>query len=255
MIDLSIGAGKVKALVSGSSIYEIEIGIEPVARSTWKKIRDECAGKIDSYVELLQGRFSRGVMEVMTRRKGGLFPTPDEISMSCSCPDDAIMCKHVAATLYGVGARLDERPELLFTLRAVDPLELLGAAVSGPARLKAPLPAGGRVLAGADLSGIFGIDLDTAAGPDVPAVPRRGKPRKARGVKARRGKNSTSRTRAARNATVTAKDLVSRGIPHSTIQNWLRAGVLVRSGERGVYQTTPETQTRIAEFLARGAAS
>jgi uncharacterized Zn finger protein len=31
------------------------------------------------------------------------------------------MCKHVAAVLYGIGARIDERPELLFLLRSVVP--------------------------------------------------------------------------------------------------------------------------------------
>lgn len=245
VIDLKIGAGKVEALVSGSSIYAIEIAITPVARGAWEKISGECAGKVDSVVELLQGRLSQGVMEVMTRRSGGLFPTPREIKMKCSCPDHATMCKHVAATLYGVGARLDEKPELLFTLRKVDHMDLIGGAGAAPALLKSPAAPKDRALESADLSGIFGIDIE--AGP-VPvasdATPRRAKP----GTKAPLDKKASMR-RGAREATITAKDLVRRGVPHATIQNWLRAGVLAHTGERGTYRTTPETNPRIAAYL------
>ena len=59
-------------------------------------------------------------MERVCLRDKGLFPSPKDIKLSCSCPDWADMCKHVAAVLYGVGARLDASPELLFTLRGLD---------------------------------------------------------------------------------------------------------------------------------------
>lgn len=59
-------------------------------------------------------------MQVLFKDKDGLFPKPKEISFTCSCPDWAIMCKHVAATLYGIGVRLDENPSLFFTLRGID---------------------------------------------------------------------------------------------------------------------------------------
>src|SRR5713101_3308804 len=91
----------------------------------------DCAGAIDSLVELLQGRFSKGVMERICEEKTGLFPAPSEIEFSCSCPDYASMCKHVAAVLYGIGARFDERPELLFKLRRVDEKELIAKAGHG----------------------------------------------------------------------------------------------------------------------------
>jgi len=158
VIDLRIEAGRVRALVSGSDIYSVDIRIKRLAKKRWTGIKGQCAGKIDSLVELLQGSISKGVMEIVTRKGGGLFPAPREISLSCSCPDWAIMCKHVAATLYGVGARLDHNPELLFTLRGTDPAEMVEAAVAQPP------PGGksrrGRGLASDELSSVFGIDID-----------------------------------------------------------------------------------------------
>ena len=128
VIDLKMAAGEITALVSGSSIYKVKIAIAKVVANKWNKIVDECAGKIDSLIELLQGKFSKAVMEIITDPKKGLFPDPKEIKLSCSCPDWADMCKHVAAVLYGVGARLDNRPEELFMLRQADHIELIAKA-------------------------------------------------------------------------------------------------------------------------------
>ena len=128
VVDLQIAAGKVAALVSGSELYESTITIAPVRATRWKAICRDCSGSIDSLVELLQGRLAKGVMDRVCREGDGLFPAPGEIKLSCSCPDWADMCKHVAAVLYGVGARLDEQPQLLFVLRGVDENELIAGA-------------------------------------------------------------------------------------------------------------------------------
>ncbi len=172
VIDLQIEVGRVRALVSGGEIYEVGIKIKPLAKQRWTGIKGKCTGQIDSLVELLQGSISKGVMEIVTRKGEGLFPSPREISLSCSCPDWATMCKHVAATLYGVGARLDHAPELLFTLRGVDPVEMVEAAVDQPS------PGGksrrGRVLESDELSSVFGIDIDEASAEGVSAPTRRG---------------------------------------------------------------------------------
>jgi uncharacterized Zn finger protein len=120
VVDLRIETGKVTALVCGSNLYRISIIIHPLAVTRWNKIKGHCSGQIGSLVELLQGRLSHGVMEIVTGRELGLFPAPGEIELTCSCLDWAEMCKHVAATLYGVGCRLDREPELLFKLRGVD---------------------------------------------------------------------------------------------------------------------------------------
>ena len=121
VIDLQIAAGKISALVAGSDIYKVDISVQPIEQGLWQAILDECAGKVASLVELLQGRLSSAVMDVVARPGTGLFPVPQQIRFHCSCPDAASMCKHVAASLYGVGARFDSEPELLFRLRGVDP--------------------------------------------------------------------------------------------------------------------------------------
>ena len=163
VVDLQISAGAIHALVSGSELYEVRLTVTPVAKARWKAICEDCGGAIDSLVELLQGRLSKGVMERMCREQHGLFPTPDEIRLACSCPDWAGMCKHVAAVLYGVGARLDHQPELLFRLRGVDEKELIvqaGQAIP----LGGQMPAAARVLGGEDLADIFGLDMAPGAG-------------------------------------------------------------------------------------------
>src|SRR5436190_800139 len=148
VIDLQIAPGKVTALVSGSEIYKVAVDITPLPAGQWAAVKARCAGQIGSLVELLQGKLSKGVIEIITAHNGGLFPKPSEIRMSCSCPDWAGMCKHVAATLYGVGARLDHEPELFFRLRKVDHLELIEEAVSrAAAKPAAKKPAGKKTLA------------------------------------------------------------------------------------------------------------
>ncbi|MBL3591178.1 MAG: hypothetical protein JMN24_15505 [gamma proteobacterium endosymbiont of Lamellibrachia anaximandri] len=117
---LAISKGKIEAIVSGSKLYNIDIRITPLSATKWKNVRKQCAGQIGSMLELLQGRLSNHVMEIVTDRNKGLFPKPSEIKLSCGCPDWAEMCKHVAAVLYGIGSRLDHQPELLFLLRNVD---------------------------------------------------------------------------------------------------------------------------------------
>src|SRR5436190_10272553 len=167
VIDLQITPGEIKALVSGSEIYKVKVRVAPVAKARWESICKDCAGAIDSLIELLQGRFSKGVMERVCQQKTGLFPSPDEIQLSCSCPDWADMCKHVAAVLYGIGARLDQQPDLLFRLHDVDEKELIaGAGQALPLAKKAP--AAKKVLGGEDLSALFGLDMAPDASPAKP---------------------------------------------------------------------------------------
>jgi uncharacterized Zn finger protein len=128
VIDLQIADGEVRAQVMGSSLYKVTVSVTTVAEQHWKTIRTDCSGSIASLVELLQGKLSSAVMERICTSGTGLFPAPKEISFSCSCPDSAAMCKHVAAVLYGVGARLDQQPEVLFKLRRVNAQDLVQQA-------------------------------------------------------------------------------------------------------------------------------
>lgn len=168
VVDLQVGPGCVTALVSGSTMYDVKVTVGPVPRAQWSAICRDCSGAIDSLVELLQGRFSRGVMTRLCAQKTGLFPSPNDILFTCSCPDWASMCKHVAAVLYGIGARLDHQPELLFTLRNVDSQDLIAKAGSDLA--KKHRPAGVKVLASDDLSEMFAIEMAPATLPTCAVV-------------------------------------------------------------------------------------
>lgn len=188
VVDLKIGQGEIKALVSGSEIYTVQIAVEPTSSSVWKALCNDCAGSIDSLVELLQGRFSEGVMERVCLQGKGLFPSPKDIKLSCSCPDWADMCKHVAAVLYGVGTRLDASPELLFTLRGVDKSELVAKAGEGLPAAKKP-SSSKRVLTGGDLGAIFGVEIaqNQGCGGSGGRCIHRGAAKKRKGVSESRG--------------------------------------------------------------------
>jgi uncharacterized Zn finger protein len=203
VIDLKIGAGEATAQVIGSSLYRIKVKISGVAGAHWQSITLDCARSIDTLVELLQGQLSASVMERITRPGTGLFPSPKEISFSCSCPDSAAMCKHIAATLYGIGARLDAEPELLFGLRKVDAKELIARAGEGDA-LPQKAPRAARILDSSKLADVFGIDLPgvepksagktpakTAVKRKRPSSPRKGKA--VTGLRARSGRKQSGK--------------------------------------------------------------
>jgi hypothetical protein len=145
----------------------------------------------------LQGRFDRGVMQRLTRTEDGLFPKPKEIKMQCSCPDSAGLCKHVAAVMYGVGARLDHSPELLFTLRNVDHLELIGQAVTAENLDRALAGNTAEALSTGDLGEMFGIELESSAAKPVDAR---------RASKAQRGATSSRPAPKGRRTAVQAND-------------------------------------------------
>jgi uncharacterized Zn finger protein len=172
VVDLQIAKGEVKALVSGSRIYEVSVRVAPLPAARWAGARKECRGRINSVVELLSGKLSGGVMEVLCHREKGLFPATREITMACSCPDGVWLCKHLAAVLYGVGARLDHAPDLLFTLRGVDGAELVADAGMGNGLAAASTRRG--ALGDGQLAEIFGIDIEATAAVTPPRAKVRG---------------------------------------------------------------------------------
>lgn len=215
VIDLSIAKGEITALVSGSAVYSVTISIDTLPPAGWQEIQRDCARSIASLIDLLQGRFDRGVMQRLTQTSGGLFPKPKEIKMRCSCPDSAFLCKHLAAVMYGVGARLDHSPELLFTLRNVDHLDLIGQAVAAENLDDALRGESSENLAAGDLSELFGIELESSTtAPPKSAHPSSSKPHQAntkrRAAKTRRSTEATpvtqneSRTRRSRSKPVKA---------------------------------------------------
>jgi uncharacterized Zn finger protein len=172
VIDLKIQSGEVRAKVMGSRLYDVDVTVVGVPRKQWQSISGDCAGSIDSLVELLQGRLSKAVMERICTPGTGLFPSPKEIRFSCNCLDWASMCKHVAAVLYGVGARLDGQPELIFALRGVDPKDLVAQAGAG-LRRPTQSPHAGKVLDDAHLADVFGIEIADVVSVSNPAARRR----------------------------------------------------------------------------------
>jgi uncharacterized Zn finger protein len=157
VLDLVVAPGRVVAHVAGHELYRVEVEIARLAARRWRDVIAACGGRVASVVALLEGSLSDDVLAVLTDAKGGLFPEPDEIALACSCPDVAQLCKHLAAALYAVGARLDERPELFFVLRQVDQHELLAVAPS----LRRGVRAQAKTIAAENLSSIFGIEVET----------------------------------------------------------------------------------------------
>ncbi len=164
VLDLKINSGKVTALVQGSAAkpYEVVIKIKAIKQKHWQAIKKECEGQLKSLQDLLAGKFPKSLSEIFFAEGNGLFPSPQDISFDCSCPDWASMCKHVAAALYGIGARFDQDPELFFRLRGAETGDLIAKAVKGKTgRLLAKTKVkSAKVINDADLSGIFGIDME-----------------------------------------------------------------------------------------------
>ena len=230
---LAIQPGRIEAIVIGSELYNISIRVKKLKPSTWKSVKNKCSGRIGSVLELLQGRLSDQVMTVVTDRAQGLFPQPREIQLSCDCPDWAVMCKHVAAVLYGVGSRLDSRPELLFLLRDVDAEELISTEMAVPAAT-----ATGDRLDDDQLGDIFGIDLDDGAEPQPALKTRSRKRRRA----ARRDASTSTKRKAGSAVRRKPAPTVSRSVRSRKTERraatrkspaQVEAGAQARSGDPG----------------------
>lgn len=161
VLDLQILPGKVEALVQGGGLhpYQITVSIDALDGECWKRMVSLCNHQIGSIEDLIAGKFPRELEQIFTDKSYGMFPTPAEIHFSCSCPDYAYMCKHVAAVLYGVGARLDQEPLLFFTLRNVDVQDLIRRSIED--RMESMLENAGkktdRVISESEMHDIFGI--------------------------------------------------------------------------------------------------
>jgi uncharacterized Zn finger protein len=229
---LALAKGQVEAKVSGSELYTVKVTIKPLAKKKWNAIKGRCSGQIGSLLELLQGRLSDQVMGVVTDRKEGLFPLPGEMAFQCSCPDWAVMCKHVAAVLYGVGARLDLKPELLFQLRGVNHEELIEADAE---RAVAAATSRGKSkrLDDDQIGDVFGIELDaepladaTDAADATLAQPAQARSPRKRTTKsrARKGAKTPRKTSAAKIAKPAASKTGSKTASKTGKQTVTKAG-------------------------------
>ena len=106
-----------------------------------------------SLIDLIQGKLSDEVMELICDPAFGLFPRYSELKPSCDCLDDAVLCRHAAAALYAIAPRLDDQPELFFTLRGIDPKRFFALEAIAGTESESDLSA-------EDLSAAFGIEID-----------------------------------------------------------------------------------------------
>jgi len=249
---LAISKGRVEAIVSGSELYNIKIDITPLSSTKWKAVQKQCAGQIGSMLELLQGRFSNNVMKIVTDQQSGLFPHPSEIKLACDCPDWAEMCKHIAAVLYGVGARLDHQPELLFLLRNVDHEALITAELDVTSA--ASRQGKGRRLAIADLSDLFGVEIEE------PAKPTHKKPVRKKMAVSKKAVKKKSEAKAKKKPFTPTAAAVRRlrkqfkmntaqfstllGVTPPTVNNWENS-----SGKLQLRQRTLEALTHAAKLM------
>ena len=264
VVHLGIGTGQVDAMVQGSEMYKVRVGVKALAETHWRAIVAECTGKIGSLVELLAGSLSTSVMEIVAHREQGLFPKPREITLACSCPDSASMCKHVAAVLYGVGARLDAEPALLFRLRAVDPTALLAQAATRS--LAGTKIAKEKRLDDDALGSVFGIELDDAPPSPTPrthVAPKAVAPTRAVPVSGKAAATKASRS----TATVAAKarvksaakpresvddrvslawwELADAGVTADALTPWIASGLVETKGRRTPLIASSATWRRV----------
>ena len=250
VLDLQISAGQVKSLVQGSRTkpYTVTIKIKGITKGIWQNMKAACAGKLDSLPELLSGKFPKTLEEVFTAQGRGLFPSPPEISFDCSCPDWAYMCKHVAATLYGIGTRLDDNAGLFFKLRKVKIDDLIQQTLKDQTYklLDKAAKMGTGKIAESELSGMFGIDMEETMDLDLPETTKKAP------AKTSVKKSPAKRKRAKLTDTARILDIIKRskrgldvatlrqktGFDEKKIRNVIykafREGIIKRVG-RGVY--------------------
>ncbi len=270
VLDVDITRGRITGLVLGSSIYEQQIEIAAVDQERWDAIRGRCTGKLSSAIELLEGRLPDEVMSAVTKPGSGLFPAPREIRMRCSCPDWASMCKHLAALLYGVGLRLDARPELLFTLRGVSHDELVGGAgLASPSSDARRIPA-------AELAEIFGVLIDdqltSRAKPAKKSAAKKSSSKKSAAKKSSSkksaAKKSSSKKSAAKKSSskkstpskpvpprfpnnrkwISMTELAAYGLSPTEIQEWVQDGHLLAVEGHKDYRVLQEARRRLRKL-------
>lgn len=161
IVDLQIDSGKVLAKVQGTRKipYKVEIRISPLSEEKCQSIIERCTTKLENVEQLLEGNFS-SEMKALFEGEDGLFPSPREISFNCSCPDWALMCKHVAAALYGIGARFDEQPLMFFKLRGIDFNHFIDVTLANKIEVmlkNAEHPQSDRIMCEDRLTELFGV--------------------------------------------------------------------------------------------------
>ena len=258
VLDLQITPGTITALVAGSAgaPYRVIITIQPIPKKQWRHIQARCRDQMDSLKQLLAGQFPKTLEAVFTQKGQGLFPAPEEISLDCSCPDWAVMCKHVAAVLYGVGARLDQDPSLFFVLRKADVKDLVSETVNAGKKelLTRSRQKSSRIMEDqADLSGLFGIDIEESAASDEPPVkPKRPEKKPSASTRPPKPlkKSKAASTRPVKNASA-AHAAAQKG-PEKTVPSELPSRKIKNAaGIETLFKRRTKRLTRVAEVIEK----
>jgi len=126
--NLSISTGQIFATVQGTAPtpYRVKINFEPILEEGWKIILKELAIKTINLIELLEGFLPEDIVTIFDENGYSLFPNASKgLNATCSCPDTAIPCKHIAAVILYLARVLDYNPFLLLELRGKSKSEIL----------------------------------------------------------------------------------------------------------------------------------
>jgi uncharacterized Zn finger protein len=139
VISLDVDPGSVTAKVQGSRPrpYRVRIGIPAFGKTEWAQAEHALAGNAWYTANLLSGEMPGDIEEVFTGLGLSLFPaTARELSLDCSCPDQAVPCKHLAATFYLLAEHFDDDPFAILAWRGREREDLLAnlqsARTAGP---------------------------------------------------------------------------------------------------------------------------
>jgi uncharacterized Zn finger protein len=120
VLQAEVRAGGVTAQVWGSAPrpYHVQIRLQPLSGAAWDSTIAALAERAAYVAKLLAGEMPQDIEQIFAAAGAHLFPeSPGVIESSCTCPDWANPCKHVAAVHYVLASNLDAQPFLLFQLR------------------------------------------------------------------------------------------------------------------------------------------
>jgi uncharacterized Zn finger protein len=156
VLDFELSQGKVSAQVQGSRVrpYQVRIGVLPLTKAQWRRVRERLASQALFRAKLLAGEMPHEIEDVFAECGTPLFPrSSGDLDMHCSCPDWGVPCKHLAAVCYVLAEEFDHDPFAMLAWRGQARDELLAALRELQAARSGTAPAAGAV------------DLDIPAAP------------------------------------------------------------------------------------------
>jgi uncharacterized Zn finger protein len=150
VVELRIDAGAAVALVQGSRPrpYRVRIGLTAFGKAQWAGVEQALADDAWYAAKLLAGEMPPDIEDVFAAAGLALFPSGlRDLALDCSCPDGAVPCKHLAATLYLLAESFDDDPFAVLALRGRSRDDLLanlgarrGGTAAGAGHVETPGP-------------------------------------------------------------------------------------------------------------------